>query len=36
MYKYLKDDTDTQKTHRYPSVGLVYMYRNLNPRLWGN
>ena len=38
MYKYLKDDIDTQKSHIYPSAGIVYSfsYRNLNPRLWGN
>ena len=38
MYKYLKDDIDTQKSHIYPSVGIVYSFshRNLNPRLWGN
>jgi hypothetical protein len=38
MYKYLKYDIDTQKSHIYPSAGIVYSfsYRNLNPRLWGN
>lgn len=38
MYKILKDNIDTQKSHIYPSVGLVYSFshRILNPRLWDN
>ena len=36
IYKYSKDIIQSQRSHLYPSLGLVYSFsaRNLNPRVW--
>ncbi|MDB4098380.1 hypothetical protein N9764_04910 [Polaribacter sp.] len=36
IYKYSKDIIQSQRSHLYPSLGLVYSFgaRNLNPRIW--
>ncbi|MEN8703213.1 MAG: hypothetical protein ABF286_03535 [Polaribacter sp.] len=36
LYKYSEDRFESQYSHFYPSIGLVYSFkaRNLNPRLW--
>ena len=38
IYKYSKDIIQSQRSHLYPSMGLVYSFgdRNLNPRIWQN
>lgn len=36
MYKFSPDTSQSQRSHFYPTVGLVYSFkaRNMNPRLW--
>ena len=36
IYKYSRDIIQSQRSHLYPSLGLVYSFgaRNLNPRIW--
>jgi len=36
IYKYSEDRFESQYSHFYPTIGLVYSFkpRNLNPRLW--
>ena len=36
IYKYSEDIIQSQRSHLYPSLGLVYSFsaRNLNPRVW--
>lgn len=38
MYKFSESKFESQKSHLYPSVGLVYSfgYRSLNPRIWND